>query len=253
LALGTSAAACSSSGKASSTTPATSTTAPPVPTDAPTTTIVSATTSTAVATTTTAVPTTTTEAPTTTTVPPGSLLPLRADGIGDARFGADPDDVVKYITTVLGPFTGDSGWVDAPSRECPGTEVRYVAWGDLNLIFSDSSKYATGRRHFFTWAYGPPEGVAIVPAAMTTLDGIGIGSTVAQLKAKYPAARVFAGDAAGTGSSTLTADLYAFMNGADDNSVIVGMLGGEPCNIVPTTTTESASSADTAVSTAVTG
>ena len=187
---------------------------------------------------TTAVPTTTTEAPTTTTVPPGSLLALRSDGVGDARFGARPDDVINYVTKVIGPQTSDSGWVDAPTRRCPGTVVRFVAWGDLNLYFSDSSQVSPASKAFFSWALGPANGTSIVPAGMKTLDGIGIGSTVAQLRSKYPAARIFAGDSAGTGSSTLTQDLYAFLNGSDDASVIIELTGGQGCNHNPTPTTD---------------
>ncbi len=202
-----------------------------------------------VPTSTTAVPTTTTAAPTTTTVPPGSLVALRSDGVGDARFGARPDDVIGYVTKILGPQTSDSGWVDAPTRGCPGTVVRFVAWGDLNLYFSDSSQVSPASKAFFSWALGPANGTSIVPAGMKTLDGIGIGSTVAELRSKYPAARIFAGDTAGTGSSTLTQDLFAFLNGSDDASVIVSLSGGQGCGQTQTSTPTPATDQTTSATT----
>ncbi len=205
-----------------------------------TTTVAVSTTSTTPASTTTAVPpttsttlppttTSTTIPPTTTTIPPGASLPLRFDGIGDARFGTTPDDVTAYITSVLGAATADSGWVDAPSRTCPGSEVRFVEWGDLHLLFSDDSNVSSGRRHFFAWSFGPPNGVEIIPAGMNTLAGIGFGSTVAEIKTAYPAARIFEGDELSSASVALSDDLFAFLTDTSDGGTVISMLGGQGC------------------------
>jgi hypothetical protein len=204
------------------------------------TTVAETTSTTMPATTTTALPTTTsttmpptttstTMPPTTTTIPPGASLPLRFDGIGDARFGTTPDDVTAYMTSVLGAATADSGWLDAPSRTCPGSEVRFVEWGDLHLLFSDDSNVSSGRRHFFAWSFGPPNGVEIVPAGMKTLAGIGVGSTVADIKAAYPAARIFGGDELSSASAALSDDLFAFLTDTTDTGTVISMLGGQGC------------------------
>ena len=58
-------------------------------------------------------------------VAPGAELVLRANGLGDAVFGADPDGVIAYVTSIIGPSTVDTGWVDPLSvGACPGTEFR---------------------------------------------------------------------------------------------------------------------------------
>lgn len=201
--------------------------------DTTTTTTMPATTTTAIPTTTsTTLPPTTTSTtipPTTTTIPPGASLPMRFDGIGDARFGTTPDDVTAYLTSVLGAATADSGWVDAPSRTCPGSEVRFVEWGDLHLLFSDDSNVSSGRRHFFAWSFGPPSGVEIAPAGMKTLAGIGVGSTVAEIKTAYPAARIFGGDELSSASVALSDDLFAFLTDTTDTGTVISMLGGQGC------------------------
>jgi len=124
--------------------------------------------------------------PTTTTIPPGASLTLRGDGIGDATFGNDADDVTSYISGILGGPTADSGWFNAASQTCPGTEARFVFWNDLLLVFGDESNISTGRRHFYYWSLGPPAGLEIDPARGHDVEGIGVGSTVADIRAAYP-------------------------------------------------------------------
>ena len=121
----------------------------------------------------------TTAAPTTiapTTVPAGAALVLRTNGVGDAAFGADADEVVAYVNSILGAPTADSGWADPFSTfgVCPGTEVRGVTWGDLTLLFSDESVVASGRRHFFTYSYGPAFSVGDLNVAGALFRGLAL-------------------------------------------------------------------------------
>jgi hypothetical protein len=215
----------SSSSIPSTTSASTTTVAAGATTIAETTTVVP---TTPIETTTTAAPTTT-PAPTTTTTPPGAKLPLRFDGIGDVRFGTDPDDSVAVISGVLGAPTSDSGWVDAASRTCPGSEVRFVKWGDLTMEFSDDSSVSSGRRHFFAWVFGPAAGLALVPQGMKTPEGIGIGSTVAELRAAYPAADLFTDDELAGPYSALQEGLLAFLSDPTDTGVVTSMVGGQGC------------------------
>lgn len=97
----------------------------PPPTPAPTSTVAASTTS-------------STSSTTTTSVPKAAKLVVAADGLGDALFGAEPEQVISYVTAVIGPPSDDSGWIDANTDfpACPGNELRIVRWDDLRLLFS---------------------------------------------------------------------------------------------------------------------
>jgi len=196
------------------------TTKPAVPTTQPATTVP--------ATTTTLAPTTTVEA-TTTTAPPGASLSIRSGGIADAPFGADPNEVIAYVSGVIGDPTEDSGWVDAISRTCPGTEVRFVRWGDLTLLFGDESEVESGRRHFFAWDFGPADEIDPSPAGLATPEGISIGSSVVDIGRVYPNATLFEGDELATASAQIDESLFAFLTDTRDLGVITAMVGGQGC------------------------
>lgn len=215
---------------------AVSTTAYPIATSTTSTTTtvpatIAPTTSTSTTTMTTVVPTSapTTEAPTTTTALPGSRLPLRFDGVGDARFGTEPDAVISVISAVLGTPTADSGWVGAHAIGCDGDQAREVFWNDLRLTFGDTSNVSTGRRHFFAWRYGPPGGTQLDPSGMTTLLGLTVGSSVDDVQTKYPAAHIVAGGVDATPSAQLTDGLNAILTDAGAQGVVTALLGGENC------------------------
>ena len=168
-------------------------------------------------------------AATTTTTAPGASLPLLPDGLGDAKFGADAEDVIGYVASILGAATFDSGWVSAGERTCPGTRVRGVDWGDLALTFGDESNVTSGRDHFYSWSLGPPDGAILSPAAMATPEGIGIGSSVSDVQAAYPAAIVSAGDEIVASSARLSEGLFAFVTSADGSGIVTALVGGQGC------------------------
>ena len=167
---------------------------------------------------------------TSTTVAPGAELILRPNGIGDAAFGADPDGVIAYVTSIIGASTVDTGWVDPLSvGACPGTELRQVFWGDLTLQFSDQSTVTTGRRHFFSYVYGPTFGAQIAPAGLKTEAGIGVGSTVAELTGTYPSAVVNPGDDFGGPNFFINDGLAGFLSGINPTDTVTSVLGGQGC------------------------
>lgn len=146
---------------------------------------------------TTTVAQTTTDFPTTvptTSLVASTLLPefvdLRPDGIGESTFGQDAELAITWLTDRLGPPNEDSGWVVAvssPFGVCPGTDVRGLRWGPLQVLFGD---IGTSTRQVFTWVYavsllpaGEPQGEA---AGLQTTEGIGLGSSIADLTAAYP-------------------------------------------------------------------
>ncbi len=213
----------------STTTTTTTTTIVVAPTTAaPTITIPAPTTTLPAPTSTTAAPTTTV-APTTTTLPPGASLSLANDGIGDARFGAEPGEVIAYISGVVGEQNEDSGWVDAISRTCAGTAIRFVRWGDLTLLFGDESSVASGPRHFFAWEFGPAAEIEPAPAGLATPEGISIRSSVVDIGRAYPTATLFEGDELATASAHIDDNLFAFITDTKDSGVITAMLGGQGC------------------------
>ncbi len=147
---------------------------------------------------TTAEATTTTEAPATTTTEPVDpaveALVLSEDGIGAAVFSGDPDGVVAFLSTFVGPPTADTGWVDPFSiSACAGTELRVVSFGSLRLTFGDVSPVLEGRRHFFAYTYGSysydGSVVAVTdqtPPGLVTANGVGLGTGLLGLEAAYP-------------------------------------------------------------------
>ena len=183
----------------------------------------------------------TTTSTTTTTVPPSTsststtvgravALVLRDDGLGDALFGTDPEAVIDYVTAIVGRPTADSGWADPfQFGVCPGTEVRSVAWGDLTLMFSDKSVVLTGRRHFFTWTYGPAFGPAIDPGGMITDAGLGVGATVAQLRTAYPDIRINPADEILGPWFAISDEFTGLLTGTSDTDVVTAFTGGIPC------------------------
>jgi hypothetical protein len=164
-------------------------------------------------------------------VAPGAELVVRPNGLGDAAFGADPDGVIAYVSSIIGAFTVDTGWVDPLSvGACPGTELRQVTWGDLTLQFSDESSVTSGRRHFFSYLYGPSfiEG-QIAPAGLKTEAGIGVGSTVAELTGTYPSAVVNPGDDFGGPNFFINDGLAGFLTGVNPTDTVTSLIGGQGC------------------------
>lgn len=205
----------------------TTTIAPATTTTTPTTTAAPTTVAATSTTTSTTLPATTT---TSTTIPVAAALVLRDIGLGDAVFGADPAEVIPYVTSILGKPTADSGWADPLSSFgiCPGTEVRGVTWGDLTLLFSDESSVLKGRRHFFNYLYGPPFGATIQPEGMRTDTGIGVGSTVADLVAAHPDVQVYPEDIFGP-YFVINETFIGFLTTAEPDGSILSFIGGIGC------------------------
>jgi hypothetical protein len=152
--------------------------------------------------------------------------------MGDAAFGVAADEAVDYIRSIAGVPTSDSGWADPLSTfgVCPGTEVRGVTWGDLLVLFSDESSVVSGRRHFFSYSYGP----AFVPGTprppgMRTPEGITVGSTVGELRAAYPDAVVTPADGIFAANFHVDDNLNGFVTGDTDADTVQSIIGGVGC------------------------
>lgn len=181
--------------------------------------------------TTTTTSTTSTSAPaTTTTVDPARALLLRRDGIGDVRFGVDPEGVLTYLKARLGAPDEDSGYVDAFSEfgNCPGTRVRGVRWGDLLLLFGDESTVAEGRLHFFSWRYGPAGTGGAEPAGLKAEGGITLGSTVTAILEAFPQTTVFTDENFGAGFE-IVRTLSGTLSGSEASGLVTVLYGGIAC------------------------
>lgn len=178
--------------------------------------------------------TTSTVPPTTTTTVPVSVqeLQLRGDGLGSARFGANPDDVIDYVTSILGGNTGDTGWVDPFTfAVCEGTVARRVDWGVLSLLFSDLSDVANGRRHFMGYEYGRVGEIGDEPVGLRTPGGTTLGSRVVDLLADFPEAVVNEGEEGIDipPNFYVSNNFYGLITGVDPEDRVTVFFGGYGC------------------------
>lgn len=140
---------------------------------------------------------------TTTLASPLATLVLGEDGLGDILVGYPPDVVTQDISALYGSPDHDSDWIVAEPNiygACPGQAMRAVGWGSLVVIFVDDKQDPLGER-FFTYTYGYDYaenlgGVDPRGLGLTTEEGVGIGSTVAELESAYGNRVAIAGDPA---------------------------------------------------------
>jgi len=191
------------------------------------------TTTTSTTTTTTTLAPTTTVAPSTTVADPSvQELLLSGDGIGTAGFGADPDGVVEYMNSYLGPPSNDTGWIDPLTIGlCSGDELRQVSWGVLTLLFGDISEVVQGRRHFFGYGYGDQGEIGSAPVGLQTTRGVTIGSRVVDVRAAYPAATINPEDDFTPPFFFVNDSLRGFLTGVSDDATVTAILGGGDCGI----------------------
>jgi hypothetical protein len=159
-------------------------------------------------------------------------LLLSGDGIGTAGFGADPDGVIEYLNSYLGPPTNDTGWIDPLSIGlCAGDELRQVSWGVLTLLFGDVSEVVQGRRHFFGYTYGDQREIGAAPVGLQTTRGVAIGSRVVDVRAAYPAVTINPEDDFTPPFFFVNDSLRGFLTGVTDDATVTAILGGGDCGI----------------------
>jgi hypothetical protein len=171
----------------------------------------------------------TTAAPSTTVAAP--TLTLAPTGLGVATFGTDADAAVAAVTAALGPPTEDTGWVDPLTiASCAGEELRRVSWGVLALYLGDPAATDSGVRQFFTYSYGNVADLGGEPAGLTTAEGIGLGDSVADLRAAYPQVQIVPGEEGLIEPAFYVSDeLGGFLTGDTDTDSVTVMYGGAFC------------------------
>lgn len=179
------------------------------------------------------VPTTTAStvpAATTTTEPlANQTLILLPEGIGSAQFGAAPDGVIEYVSSILGSNTADTLWGEPTAfSACEGTRARAVSWGVLSLLFGDESGVASGRDHFIGWEYGLVSAVGDEPVGLHTPGGVALGSRVVDLRAEFPDISINGGE----DDLDIVANFYVsdsfrgLLSGTNDDDFVTVFFGG---------------------------
>ena len=174
-----------------------------------------------------------TVAATTTTEPLAAQeLVLSGEGIGSALFGAEPEGIIQYVSSILGGPTEDTGWV-APDAFAlwEGTRARRVDWGTLSLLFTDLSPIADGRRHFIGYEYGRVGEIGDEPVGLRTPGGITLGSRVVDLLAEFPDAAVNEGDSqVGIPDNFYVSNVfYGLLTGTTADDYVTVLFGGYGC------------------------
>lgn len=159
-------------------------------------------------------------------------LLLRPEGLGSAVFGADPQGVIDYVTSILGGNTADTGWVDPFTfADCRGDQVRRVDWGALSLLFGDVSDVANGRLHFIGWEYGRVGEITDEPIGLRTPGGVTRGTRIVDLLVEFPDARINEGeeDLAIPPNFYVSDPFYGLLTGTSDEDYVTVMFGGSGC------------------------
>jgi hypothetical protein len=146
-------------------------------------------------------------------------------------FGQNAPDVLALLQSVLGAPDGDTGW--RSDQHCSGSETRRLTWGDLEVVFTgmETSGGTALKRTFEQWFVNEP---GTLPPGLVTLDRVGIGSTVADLKYAYPSLEIShprQGDKMGlfttkSGNDNLIA---GFTTDTTDASTVFQMWAGGAC------------------------
>jgi hypothetical protein len=175
---------------------------------------------------------TTTSATPVSAVDVASELVLLPVGVGTARFAAEADGVVAYVSRYVGAPTADSGWIDAlesPFGVCSGERVRGVQWGQLQLLFGDESSVSSAPGHFFSYRYGGFTDQPPVPAALRTDAGLMLGSTLAQIRAVHPEVTVFEDPIFGAGFAISQGGISGTLTDGSDAGQVKVLYGGIGC------------------------
>lgn len=170
-----------------------------------------------------------TATPETTTTNPAPLvdLELSVDGLGDVQFGIDPETVIADISARFGAPDHDSLWIASEPNiygSCPGEMMRAIGWGSLVAIFIDDGETDLGG-WFYTYTYGydyseNAGGIDQRGLNLETDGGVGLGTTVAGLRAILGADLVISGDTDLDVWAFETGRFRGLLSGPDDDAVV---------------------------------
>ena len=176
------------------------------------------------ATTTTTAPTTTSTTPPTTALLTKEQIVLSADGVGAVKFGENSAHTIARFMQALGDPQKNT---PLPAGTACGA-TRRLQWGNFQVLVNEVvSTSGAGKPGFAGWLLGAPGGA---PLDFKTDKGIGVGSTVAQLKAAYPDAVVARGEQGPGYNVTLsTGIILGQLSALTDAGKIINIQAGSYC------------------------
>lgn len=125
-------------------------------------------------------------------------------------FGGSQDSTIKSISWALEATAG----APTVNEECPSGPLTFVEWpGGLTALFEDGK--------FVGWSLGHGDTTKI-----TTVAGIGLGSTRAQLVAATPGTTI---EETSLGQEFASGDIYGILDGSGPNAKIDALWGGTSC------------------------
>lgn len=174
---------------------------------------------------------------------PEARVVLDGEGLGIAALGDRPEDVIEALNGRYGSPIEDSDWIPAGESSfgvCPGTLVRVVDYGQLAVAMSDGpTDYgAAGQRHLFGYtvaAQNPDDPAAEYGDGPQTAEGIGVGSTVVDLRAAFGGGLVVREGEEIFGPSFVVTDaggtqlLYGSLTDTTEAGLVTTVNGGQLC------------------------
>ena len=141
------------------------------------------------------------------------FMPANPGGRGTGRklsFGEPETEVVAFITRLR----GDQPPRRSSNAECPAGPLTFADWGDgFQLAFSDGE--------FAGWTAG--EGA---PRGFSTLSGVHVGSTLAELRAAHPGVAVREDT---VGPEFSVGDIHGTLSGTGDAATVTTLWAGASC------------------------
>ena len=141
------------------------------------------------------------------------FMPANPGGRGTGRklsFGEADTEVIAFITRLR----GDQPPRRSANAECPAGPLTFADWGDgFQLAFSDGQ--------FAGWTAG--EGA---PRGFSTVSGVHVGSTLAELRAAYPEVEVREDS---LGPEFSAGDIHGTLSGTGDDATVTTMWAGVNC------------------------
>ncbi|MCJ7726713.1 MAG: peptidoglycan-binding protein [Acidimicrobiia bacterium] len=122
-------------------------------------------------------------------------LVLAPDGMGVAKFGDEPTDVIDLLITILGEPTTDSGWEGGSIAGCSGFN-RHLRWV-IDPAVDDGKNRAVFFAHFsdegfddtsfaqYEYISLDPEHVDIGARELATAEGLSLGSSLTEYVGLY--------------------------------------------------------------------
>lgn len=141
------------------------------------------------------------------------FMPANPGGRGTGRkltFGEPETEVIAFITRLR----GDQPPRRSSNAECPAGPLTFADWGDgFQLAFSDGK--------FAGWTAG--EGA---PRGFSTLSGVHVGSTLAELRAAHPDVAVREDT---VGPEFSAGDIHGTLSGTGDAATVTTLWAGASC------------------------